>query len=1221
MNLKQYLMILLFVPAIDLSGQDIYENNFDHYTKTEGMSHNTVTGLAQDSAGYMWISTSFGLNRYNGSRFVQFHSNNDSFSLGSEAITGITWIDKERLAVYGATGVHIVNTKTGENHNLFIPYPRQQYLYKFNMVQRVTGDDSGNMYVLTRSGFYHFDKNYELVSRFDYYSEKEVHTEHFFFGNELLELDGRQLLIVSAGGLYVYDKEKKQVRKMNAADCPLMAEFLDYPLASYSFFQGRAGDLFILKSDSDTIVYINISQNKKTVSRLPLKPIRGEVGYRSRMIPVNDTLLYITGHLSGFFKLRFYPESGMVKMQREKFFNAYFCTSLLNDKENNLWVATNKGLFRQNPQKKQVQFTTLPVYLEDSFPNINLADVYASHNKVYAGARGQGGLLVFNKRALQLEKQIIFSKVDKRNNSINAIVPVNASTLLLGTNGLPFLYDELKEKPGPFIPPNWDKEGEWTNDLFKDSNGNIWISAASNIYRYNPVTQNLALLPNHSVSLMMPVGIEGGGKSHLWMASHGLARYNTISDTLDLRIDSFPFIKMPDKQVNAFIEDQDNTLWFNSNNNGLIAYNIDRKTFRHFTRKDGLPDDNIVSVIIIDDKLWLACYSGVACMDLKTSEFVSFGKEDGFPDMPVVKGARFFYDSTDQQLYLCFSQAVVRFNPHNILQRKSPSQLFIENLAINEKNNFLPGQQFTTSWHDNEIMITIGSINFSDGNSQRFAYRILKDSLTPWQQLGSQPSFSISNLSPGTHKIEVKCFSLNNRWPEQVKEISIVVLPPIWMKDWFITLLSGILLVVIYLLIQWRINMIRRKEEEKTHIQKLKADDYKNQFELEQISNYFSSSLAGKNTEAEVLWDVTNNLMSRMNYEDCVIYLWNEDKTKMVQKAAYGPKGKPEIISANVFEVKPGQGIVGHVIQSRQPLLINDTRLDSRYRVDDEFRLSEVCVPIIHNDELLGTIDSEHSLPNYFSDRDIKILTTIATLIGNKLKQIESEQSLEAKRKELANINEQLAEARLTALQAQMNPHFVFNALNSIKRMILDGDNEKGSRYLSKFALMIRMTLEHSKEVFVTLQENVEYLKAYLEMEQLRFNDSFTYNIFTGENIDTAETMIPSLMIQPIVENAIWHGLMQADMDKRIMIAFTQYGNKIVCTIEDNGIGLHESERLKETTRPLHRSTGLENLQKRIKIINEKYNTDCSLEIFDLKDTCREKRGTRVVLRFNVINM
>jgi len=323
---------------------------------------------------------------------------------------------------------------------------------------------------------------------------------------------------------------------------------------------------------------------------------------------------------------------------------------------------------------------------------------------------------------------------------------------------------------------------------------------------------------------------------------------------------------------------------------------------------------------------------------------------------------------------------------------------------------------------------------------------------------------------------------------------------------------------------------------------------------------------------------------------------------------------------AQVFDVLPGQGVVGHVMQSRQPLLIKDTRKDPRYRVDEAFRLSEVCVPIIHNDELLGVLDSEHSLPDYFNERDLKILTTIATLIGNKLKQIESEKSLDAKRRELATINEQLAEARLSALQTQMNPHFVFNALNSIKRMILDADNKKASRYLSKFAMMIRMTLNQSKEIFVTLDENIEYLKAYLEMEQLRFDDSFTYNFSVDANIDAPETPIASMMIQPLVENAIWHGLMQWEGDKKITIAFTRVHNTIMCTVEDNGIGIRQSLKMKEKNKPLHQSVGLENLQKRMKIMNEKYDTDFRLEITDLEETGEGRNGTRVVLQFNLVD-
>ncbi|MBL7741844.1 MAG: histidine kinase [Chitinophagaceae bacterium] len=1222
MNLKQILnwLVILLFPAVQLYGQEFSEDKFDHYTTVKGLSHNTVTGIAQDSAGYMWIATSYGLNRFDGSRFIQFHSNNDSLSLPAEELGELTWLDDHRLAVF-SSGIHIIDTRTGRTHNLFIPYHNLQYQFKFNMIEKVLGDENGDIFIQSRSGFYHYDKNYQLLSRFDFYSEEQVPVTHFYFGRRLLELDKKRLLIVSIAGLYIYDKEKRQTRKMNADDCPLMKEFLAYPEKDYQFFQQKPGSFFILQSAGDTLIYININDNRKVISRTSFDKIGSEFAWRTILVADSDTTFFLTGQNSGFYKMRFYPETGAVRIDPKKYFPSYLCTDIMKDKDRNLWVATNRGLFRHNPQRSYLQIVNLPAGIEDSFPNIRVDDVFVSDEKAYAGTRGNGGLFVIDKRTFQLEKQILFRDIRPGVNHIRAIARAGRSTLLLGTTGPLMLFNEVTQKEKELIPPGWYLPGDWTSDLYRDRKGNVWISS-SKIYRYDPETKTFVTIPNLRQLLSVPFSITEDTAGNIWMSGHGLARYNTKLDTFDLVLDSFPFIKMPDKQINALVIDHQNRVWFNSNNNGLTSYDIAGRSFHHFTRSNGLPDDNISSMIVIGDHLWIAFYSGIACMDLRTFQVVSFGKEDGFPDMPILKGTKFVYDDKAEQLYIGFSTALVRFDPFNILRKKPAPRIFVENLVINNKRrHFLPENKITTSWRDNEIMITIGSINFSDGNSQGFAYRLYKDETTPWQSMGSQPSFSISNLSPGSHKIQVKVFSLNNRWPPQVKEISIVVLPPFWKRDWFIILLFVAVPALLYWLVSWRTAVARKKEMEKTHIQKLIADDYRNQFELEQISNYFSSSLAGKKTAGEVLWDVAGNLIGRMNYVDCMIYLWNEDKTKMVQKAAYGPKGNPEYIAKHVFDVVSGQGVVGYVVQTMQPVLIADTRKDSRYRMDEMFRLSEICVPIIHNGELMGIIDSEHHELNYFQERDLKILTTIATLIGNKLKQLESEQTLEVKHKELANINEQLAEAKLAALQAQMNPHFVFNALNSIKRMILDGDNEKASRYLSKFALMIRMTLNHSKDTFVTLEENIKYLETYLEMECLRFDDSFTYKIITDDTIDTGETAIPSLMIQPLVENAIWHGLLPSADDKKVIIRFTQDQHQIICTIEDNGIGIRQSEKLKQTARPAHQSHGLENLQKRIKIMNEKYDTDCTLEITDLNSTGMNGSGTKVVLRFNCINI
>jgi putative methionine-R-sulfoxide reductase with GAF domain len=1040
-------------------------------------------------------------------------------------------------------------------------------------------------------------------------------------------LDSKRLLIVALDGLYVYDKNKKKIKKLTVAECPLMAGFLDYPANRCSFFQPKAGSFVILKAESDRITYVNIGQNKKVVSRLPFTPRAIDFHWRARLFVESDSLFYLTGHEAGFYKLKLDTNSGKLEMDPVKYFETYQCNAILKDRTGNTWIATKKGLFRQDKGRSQVELAFIPGSVTNSFPNNVINEVFVSGDKIYAGTGNPASLLLYDQKTMNFIRTADLDPPGKKaegSYNIFAIQDLGPSELLIATDGRLLRTSVEATAQQEVVPPRWHRSYDWTKDLFKDSRGNIWIGSTL-VYWYSIKEKTFEFIPWEEQlrsQIQQPSAIREDADGNMWMAGHGLTRFNWLLKRYDIRLDSFPFIKMADKQVNNMVIDKrKNIIWFNSVNNGLLSYDIGMHKFRHFTTRDGVPDNTINALTIVNNSLWMAGLSRIASMDLDTYQVTGYSSEDGFPDRTENNWGNFFYDTSSRLLYFAFSNAIARFDPAKMTGKKTAPDVFIENLAFpDQKNIFLPGDMITTSWKKNDIRLTIGAINFSNAGSQHFAFRLVKDSATPWIDLGDQPTFNISNLSPGRQHLQVKVFSVTNRWPEQVKEMEIRVLPPLWMENWFIVITSVLVVGLIYWFIRWQTRVARHKEMEKTNIEKLKADDYKAQFELEQITNYFSSSLAGKNTEEDVLWDVSANLIGRMKYEDCIIYLWNEDKTRMVQKAAYGPKGKPEVISKDAFEVAPGQGIVGHVIQTRQPILVKDTRLDLRYRVDDEFRLSELAVPIIYNDELLGVIDSENRQLGYYSERDIKMLTTIATLTGNKLKEISSQQSLEAKQRELAGINEQLAGARLSALQAQMNPHFVFNALNSIKRMILDCDNEKASRYLSKFALMIRMTLEHSKELFVTLDENIEYLEAYLEMERLRFDDSFTYCICTDPDVDVSEILLPSMMIQPLVENAIWHGLMQAGADKKIRVHFSQAHNNIICMVEDNGIGIRRAEVLRAQHRPLHLPVGLQNLQNRINIMNEKYGTDCSLRITDLAEEEAGRHGTRAILQLRIIN-
>jgi hypothetical protein len=268
MNRHNVLLLIFLSTAIIMAGgqrlfaQDINENNISLYTKELGLSGNIISGLVQDSTGYLWISTTSGLNRFNGSDFIQFHSGDDSLSLPAEDLTGMVWLDNRRLCTYG-DGLHIIDTRTGEARNLFIPYSNKRYQYKFNWIMSVNSNAAGDLFVLARSGFYHFDKDYHLVFRFDYYRTEEVANTIFVFGRYLLSLDKQELAIISSEGIYYYNIGKRQLRKMEAPDCPQLAEFLDYPKTDYQFFQQKPGRIFILKSYTDSLVYINVPENKR----------------------------------------------------------------------------------------------------------------------------------------------------------------------------------------------------------------------------------------------------------------------------------------------------------------------------------------------------------------------------------------------------------------------------------------------------------------------------------------------------------------------------------------------------------------------------------------------------------------------------------------------------------------------------------------------------------------------------------------------------------------------------------------------------------------------------------------------------------------------------------------------------------------------------------------------------------------------------------------------
>jgi len=1212
------IIFLLAFPFVDMA-QD--EKKFRLFSAADGLSDNNISAIAQDSSGYMWVATSRGLNRYDGKKFVQFHSGQTSTSLPDEAVTCLEWMDKNKLAVYTGLGMHIMNVANGETHDLIVPAVENKFLYKFNAIMSALSDKHGNVMLLTRSGFYHYDSLRRLVFRFDYYRRDEIPTEYFAFGKKVFWLSQNEVLVHAIDGAYIYDTYARKISKITTSD-PLLPELAGISHVEYLVRQTRPGRIIYIKAGVDSITCVDYIKKTKRSFPLLKKGQNEEFAWRSNTFQVNDSVFYFNSQQKGFYKLVDNPTTGVVSLDTLRHLSNYYCRDFIVDRDNRWWVATNAGLLKEVNSNNSVAQVAVPSDIMNQYPDARIRTTVSVGNKLYVACVRHGGLLIYDKHSLNFIRRLDFRQYGPEADNVYTMLKMSKDTLLLGLSGPLIWMNTTNGKTGIISLKDYVPGINWVSSMFNDQDGNTWITTneINKVYKKAKGTSSYTMYSWDSTDfkkIMVPASIDQDYQGNLWMGGQGIARINAKTCTPDFYMDSFPFIKYPRREVTAMTLDQAHILWFGVNNNGLVGYNIDKKTFQHFTSQDGLPDDYVGALYVQKNKLWIGTATGIASMDLVSHKISKFSAADGFAPLPL-SSYNFNFDPEKNYFYAGFSDHVTRFSPDSLSFGQNPPTFLIEDVKfLNDSTIFPAPKSITIPYNNNDMFVTIGTINFNDVTNERIMYRIIDWGDTSWKMLsGDQISFN--NISPGKYKLQVKLIAANNRWPAQLREMQVIVKPPFYRTSWFIAFLALALMSAVYMIYRSNVNGVRRRERAKAQLQELKAEEYRNRLELEKISNYFSSSMSDKCSVDEVLWDVARNLIGRIGYTDCMIYMWNENRTKMIQKAGFGPKGTPEDLADRIFDVAPGQGVVGYVMKTKKPVLICDTRKDERYRKDDIFRLSEITVPIIHNDELLGVLDSEHELPNYYRERDLKILTTIATLVGNKIKQVESENTLADKFQELATINEQLAEAQLKALQTQMNPHFIFNALNSIKRMILDNENRNASRYLSKFAQMIRLTLNHSKETFVTLQETIEYLNAYLEMEQLRFGSSFTYQIEVSGKADDEEIGIPTLMIQPLVENAIWHGLMHREGDKRVTICFVVNDDWVSCSIKDNGIGIRASEKMSRGNRPP--SVGLDNLRNRIKIMNEKYNTSCTLVIEDLGETGVDECGTSVILKFKIVH-
>jgi len=201
-----------------------------------------------------------------------------------------------------------------------------------------------------------------------------------------------------------------------------------------------------------------------------------------------------------------------------------------------------------------------------------------------------------------------------------------------------------------------------------------------------------------------------------------------------------------------------------------------------------------------------------------------------------------------------------------------------------------------------------------------------------------------------------------------------------------------------------------------------------------------------------------------------------------------------------------------------------------------------------------------------------------------------------------------------------MNPHFIFNTLNSIQYYMYQNDKLATNTYLTKFSSLMRKILDNSTKTSIPLRDELDALTLYLDLERLRFKDKFNYEIYVDEEIDPLLYKVPTMLIQPYVENSICHGLMPKDENGVVKIGMKLNEDHIVCTIEDNGIGRQAAQERRKMKDPNHNSLGTRIVSSRLDLVNSLYGTSLHTVYTDLKNELGEPDGTRVEIHIPVMS-
>lgn len=1163
---------------------------FTFYNAADGLPSSEIISLANDEKGFLWVGTVAGVSRYDGYSFTNYQYSEEGYFLGM--VNVIKPSGHAALWIGTSSGLYclIQNRLIKLSAETSLPQGVNDIL-----------EDGTNLWLATENGPVLINKN-------------DIHPE----GRKKILLEKKIL-----PGWLNKNGPIDERRTLFIKKAPDGTIYLAQGYSIYRINKERIEPLYFLPDKTDQIlslfpisvskVYFDCakSEMKKIENGHPV-PLHFKEHYKPGTQGAGDSIWFVS--TSGIFC--FHPANDIISVFINTIDTGFMWPSSMLKDGNIFWMGTHDGLVKLKPSVFNTYRDRVYANVQETYSFLQLKD-----NTLLVGTnRGR----LWKKTGEGFVNYLPGKQTLVPFAEVKALYEDERGWLWAGTG-----YQGISLfKKGKVLNFTKDENNLHDNTIvsfFKTSRGRFFAigdQGASEILvdaKENISFKKYYYFPNISRHAKFYSGIEAPGGA-IWIAGEEGIKI--------LKNDSIFSFQLLDQSVSvrSMKMAADGSVWIATEGRGVLHCGFDKQNniyvIKEYTEKDGLNTMLFIDLLVDrEDNIWAGSAKGLTFIGRNgkyKGRVLNFNEADGFI-RPGYSSTR-LYQQSDGLIWAGTTQGLTSFRAEELFLSKDHPRVYITGVYLAKANSrfktadsiFSPGNNFNTSFSygNNSFNFNYTAIDFSNQQSLVYFYKL--DGVdSGWVNTGYR-TITYQNLVPGEYSFRVKALNNKGLWSENEAIYNFAISPPWWQTWWFRIASIVLAAVVVFGFIKRREQLAVKQEAEKTEIEKLKAISYQYQLEIEQVINYFATSIHGQDSIDGMIWDVTKNCISKLGFEDCVIYMLDKERNVLVQKAAWGPKTTEENKIVDPIEIPLGKGIVGAVAVSGKTEIINDTSVDERYIVDDARRFSEITVPVLNGKGVIGIIDSENSQKDFYTERHVQILTTVASLLGDKIDKMKAEQQTREKEIEVLQLNKDLATWQIAALRAQMNPHFIFNAMNSIQQFTLKNDSDNANLYISKFSSLLRKVLYTSQQNFISLEEEVEQLGLYLEIEKLRMGNDFNFEITVDEEIEADALQIPGMLVQPFVENAIKHGLPLRQGEKRLTINFSmpdEYHLQAVVT--DNGIGRHNANELKKQQTLLkHESKGIELVKHRLQLLQQDKQHDAELVIEDLPDDS----GTTVIL-------